>query len=180
MNGRKERFIANIRFFEAQVAIGPSTLRGQGARGVVRAARSFLYRDLDLRRLVRDSRAGFLRQLDRATDELQRSFPRGARHWGSARKALNIYLRFALYNRYLSRHYGLARLEPFLEVPLDRQTATAARAEPEGCFLPRWRGVKYLTPEGSQEYQEAVRRIARRKKVAPVHLDAYWWRGASR
>ena len=86
-------------------------------------------------------------------DSLKRRLPKGARSWGAARKALNIFLRDVLYNHYLRSHHGLDRLEDWLEVPLDRDVAVALRAESEGGELPRWKTIKRLTPDVSGRYQ---------------------------
>ena len=53
--------------------------------------------------------------------------PKGAQAWGTARKALNIFLRDALYTTYLSKRYGLPRAEASLEIPLDSITAVRLR-----------------------------------------------------
>ena len=41
--------------------------------------------------------------------------------------------------------------------------------------LPRWPGVKYLTPEVSEVYQAFASKVARREGLKRVHLDAYLW-----
>jgi hypothetical protein len=43
--------------------------------------------------------------------------------------------------------------------------------------LPRWRGVKHLTPAVNERYQNYATTIAGRKGVARVHLDTFWWGG---
>jgi hypothetical protein len=117
----------------------------------------------------------FSRRLDTTTLRLQNRLPKRAASWGLSRKLLNIFLRDALYTKYLSRQYGLAAAERFFEVPLDSITAKQIRLlVPE---LPRWPGVKYLDQDLSTAYQAAAQRIARKKGMARVHLDAYWWGG---
>jgi hypothetical protein len=112
----------------------------------------------------------FARRLEAATRQLQAALPRRAASWGVARKLLNIFLRDCLYNTYLTKAYGLKRAERYFEVPLDSITAGHLRDKvPE---LPRWRGVKYLTPEVSAAYQTAAQFIADRRDIARVHLDA--------
>ena len=44
---------------------------------------------------------------------------------GAARKAINLFLRDALYNRYLNRRFALSWIQAWIEVPL-----TAWRPEP--------------------------------------------------
>ncbi len=102
----------------AELAIGPSTLRNQGAKNVVGRARSFLKR-IELKDFGKASRTAFYTRLDQDTLLLKRYFPPGARNWGAARKAINIFLRDVLYNSYLSSVYHFVRLEKWLEVPLE-------------------------------------------------------------
>jgi hypothetical protein len=70
----KPKLINAIQRREAVLAIGPSTLRGQGRSGVVAATRDFL-KKLDLRRFSVDRETVFRRRLDKATDELRQSLP---------------------------------------------------------------------------------------------------------
>jgi hypothetical protein len=96
---------------------------------------------LNLRLFNEASSAHFTALLNDQTRKLQKALPRGARHWGTARKALNIFLRDALYNHYLCNEYGFNRLEQWLEVPLDR----SMKGESQGKHFPRdWKEQKYL------------------------------------
>ena len=159
----------------AQLAIGPSTLRNQGAARVVSSARESLRR-LDLCLFKVETPQAFMVLLDKETQNLQEALPRAARHWGAARKALNIFLRDALYNVYLSHEYGLGRLEPWLEVPLDGQVARALNREPDGGKLPRWKTIKDLDPAVSKAYQDFAMAVSQRRAVSRVHLDLMYWR----
>jgi hypothetical protein len=159
----------------AQRAIGPSTLRGQGRAGVVRGAREFLGR-LDLRPFGAGNGAAFERELDRATERLRLALPRGAQHWGAARKALNIFLRDCADHHLLRARYALHRHEQRFEVPLDRQVALALALEPEGHGLPKWRTIKGLKPATSALYQHVALLSARRRGIPRVLLDAVFWR----
>ena len=159
----------------AQFAIGPSTLRNQGAPNVVASAREFL-NGLDLGHFRVDTPAAFRRELDEETENLQKAFPVDARHWGAARKALNIFLRDVLYHHYLCEEFGFRHLEPWLEVPLDSQVAHGLLGEPEGSGLTRWRTIKNLTATTSDDYQNIAERVAQRRRVARVHLDLIYWR----
>lgn len=140
----------------ANTAIGPSTLRNQGAPGVNASVRDFL-KDLDLTRFVSEDESVFRKELDRQTDLLIRKLPKGAQHWGVARKAINLFLAEAYYHRFLCKEFHLARIEKFLEVPLDRQVAKfpidKARKMSDSR-LPRWRGIKHLTPTDGRRYQD--------------------------
>ena len=159
----------------ASAAIGASTVRKQGAPGVVDAARRSLA-GLKLTRYARGGVRQFQTMLDNNTETLKRAFPMGARNWGTARKCLNIFLRDVLYNRYLSEHFEFEQFESHLEIPLDRDVGSALREQPEGFELPRWRTIKFLTQSDSRQFQLAARQVARRLGTHPVHLDLIYWR----
>jgi hypothetical protein len=162
----------------AEGAVGPSALRNQGNRNVIARARTFLG-ELDLTRFVVGREPEFRKTLDRCTEQLRRAFPPRARHWGAARKALNLFLRDVLYNQYLADHLRFAKVEAWLEVPLDSYVAKDLTALSLRS-LPKWRGVKYLTPKESTEFQTVARQIASGHGIASVHLDVYFWRGVGR
>lgn len=103
-----------------------------------------------------------------------RSFPRPARHWGLARKGLNIFLRECLYTVYLRDAYCLGVAESYLEVPLDSLTGNALY-QVSGRTLPRWRTVRGLERNVSDAFQQVASRLGRERGIARVHLDAVWW-----
>jgi len=174
-----EELIKLLQYRTAEGAVGPSALRNQGSRGVLTAARRFL-KAIDLFKFSVTTEQQFKAVLDAHTDRLKFSFPKGARHWGAARKALNLFLRDVLYNRYLSRHFAFQQIEKWLEVPLDSYAAKAIRKNYGIKNLPPWKGVKYVTPEASQAYQDAATRLASSSAFARVHLDVLYWRGVGR
>jgi hypothetical protein len=95
---------------------------------------------------------------------------------GAASDEEAIPLRACLYNAYLNKAYGIRVAERMLEIPLDSITAREIRREaPE---LPRWLGLRKLTPDLSAAYQAAALTAAEREGIARVHLDAKWWGGA--
>ena len=158
----------------ARIAVGASTVRGLRVKGVVAAARAFL-RKIELKQFgVRDAKA-FASRLDITTEQLRKALPRGAQHWGIARKVLNIFVRDALYNVYLRDAYHLDRVEAFLEVPLDSITAKQLKKAAGRRGLPKWVGVKYVTPAFNSLFQANAAQLAAERSVARVHLDAYWW-----
>jgi hypothetical protein len=165
--------LAALRWRTARSALGASSMRGAGSRGVVDAGRRFLC-VLELQRFAVPTAARFRRELDRATNELVRAFPRKARRWGLARKGINIFLRDCLYTIYLREAYGLGIAEQFFEVPLDSLTGRALY-EASLRRLPRWRTVRGLKPDVSDEFQEVALDLANRRGIARVHLDAIWW-----
>lgn len=171
----KKELVDRVRKRIAQTAIGPSALRNQGGANVVQRARDFL-RSVDLAAFRVGTEAGFRARLDKATEALRSRLPRGARNWGTARKALNLFLRDAVYSFYVREYYGLARLEPWLEVPLDSLVAAEILRSRDDGALPRWPGVKHLSPEISDAYQRVASRIGSAAGVYRVHLDLSWWR----
>jgi hypothetical protein len=61
--------------------------------------------------------------------------------------------------------------------PLDSITAKELRKASNYMELPRWPGVSGLKPETSASYQAVAERVAKRRKIARIHLDVYWWGG---
>ena len=161
----------------AEGAAATSALRNQGAKGVIDKARQFL-KGLDLYEFANcTTEDQFSTVLNEKTKALQKSFPRGAKkNWGAARKVLNLFLRDILYNQYLSRHFGFRRLEIWLEVPLDSFAAKGIWSDYKPQTLPRWKSIKSLTYEDSQDYQKAAAAIASSCGFARVHLDILYWR----
>lgn len=117
-----EDFLRILHNRTAEAAVGPSALRNQGASGVIRVVREYFKR-LDLRTFSVSDERDFMQRLDAASDALRERFPKGARNWGAARKALNLFLRDAFYGTFLSKHYHLEKIEPWLEIPLDQYVA---------------------------------------------------------
>jgi len=148
-------------------------MRGPGNRGVIESGRQFLSA-VALGPFGTTNSAKFRQALDSSTLGLTASFPREARHWGLARKGLNIFLRECLYTVYLRDAYRLDRAESYFEVPLD---SLSGRALWEGSqrSLPRWATVRGLTPALSDEFQRVASDLARKRRIARVHLDALWW-----
>ncbi len=170
--GRVNRAVLRaIQCRTARAAIGASAARGQG-RGVVETARGFTS-TFRLDRLATKSRTVYRRRLDAATRRLQLALPRRARHWGLARKLLNIFIRDCVYDGYLRRAYGLNAIEAACELPFDSISPKEIRRRMP--HLPRWRGVRHLTAEISAQYQDAARAIAKKRGIAPLHLDAFWY-----
>jgi hypothetical protein len=179
MKTRSADFLRIIHNRTAEAAVGPSALRNQGAPGVVRVARDYFKR-LDLRTFAVSKERDFTRKLDLATENLRKRFPKGARNWGAARKGLNLFLRDALYNTFLCKHYHLERTEPWLEIPLDQYVAAGLHRDYNGEDLPKWDGIKRLTPENSKAFQKAAKRVAQEKGIARIHLDLlYLYRNPS-
>ena len=86
----------------AGVAVVPSAVRGPESKGVLPASREFL-RQMNLNAFGTDDRSKFSRALNRQTKALMAALPAKERHFGLARKVLNLFLRECLYNAYLRR-----------------------------------------------------------------------------
>ncbi len=157
----------------AVVAVGPSTARGQGAPGVVDALRGAL-KKVPLSEFSKGGQSGFCHALDASTQSVMTALPRPARSWGLARKCLNIFLRDCFYTVYLRDAYGLDVAETWFEVPLDRVVAEGLK-ENLVEQLPRWPGVKRITPELSARYQDAALGLSRSWGISRVHLDTFLW-----
>jgi hypothetical protein len=171
--------IENYQLRLAHLVIDPATLRNQGVPGVAEAARNFLVR-LDLRRFATDDKEIFKDELDAQTDLLKESLPKGAQHWGTARKAINLLLGEAYYHRILCDVYGLQKIESYLEIPLDGQVGgflTRKAREAGDTHFPSWPGIKHLTQPISDRYQSFAADFARSKGSgwARIHLDVIIW-----
>ena len=171
---KRALFLRAVQSRAARIAATSSAARGRGNTGVVEAARRYL-RGMDLSDFGTDSAARFGRTLDRHTKRLSRRLPRGAQHWGLARKLLNIYLRDCLYCTYLNTEFHLAPAEALFEVPLDSITARGLKQATGRGALPVWPGVRHLRPDVNAEFQRFAADLARGDHIARVHLDAVYW-----
>jgi hypothetical protein len=165
--------IPEIQAHVARVTLGPSALRSQGP-GVAAAAHPF-FAHLPLGTFATASSQIFRRRLDEQTLALQRTFPQGSGSWGLARKLMNIFLREALYNKYLNERFRLSVSESLFEVPLDSITGQKLVKSVCGAELPAWPGVKHLQQDVSNKYQAKALDHAATLGICRVHLDAIWW-----
>lgn len=145
-----------------------------GPKGTARRVKRFLA-SVDLNRFRVNSQARFDRTLSSVTQAFVRALPPKARHWGMARKVLNIFLRDAAWNRHTCRRFGLRRVERWMEVPLDSHVGSQLRESRYGEHLPKWKTVKRLTPEQSAAFQTVAATVARSKGILRVDLDVYYW-----
>ncbi len=174
-----KKTIEYLRRRTAELAIGNSTLRNQGAPGVAKAARDFLAK-LNLNSFSVKFQDDFNKELKQSTINLVQALPNGAQNWGTARKAVNIFLRDCLYNQFLCYHYGILQIHPWLEVPLDSHVANGLRATSLGKNLPRWKTITGLEHETSNQYQQVANKVAKRVGCNRVDLDIYLWREIGR
>jgi len=159
----------------AAIAITASTLRNQGAEGVVEAARNFLAR-LKLDKLNKIQPFEYPTLLNRWTNVLKRKLPDGAQNWGTARKALNVFMVQLFTHKYLAERYALAKFCDVLETPLDSQSTKKLRQEAGRGRLPIWKGIKDLTPDDSAAYQNYAAEYARERGIPRACLDIVLWR----
>jgi len=104
-------------------------------------------------------------------------FPRGAkRNWGGARKAMNLFLEAAFYDRFLAKTYDLQKLREFRELPLDSNAIKGLKKEVGKRNLPGWKGIKNLKPGDCQGFQEVAKKLAHEKEISRIFLDLYFWR----
>ncbi len=156
-------------------SVGPSTARGMGPAGTIQAARKYL-QGVDISRFVKRNESAFQSELETATSELKKALPKGAQHWGSARKFLNIFLRNCTYNRYVCEQHRLEKIESWLEVPIDSHVVKGLKKEGRRGDLPRWKTVVGLTPGEHSAYQTFASEVAEREGVLRAHLDVKYWR----
>jgi hypothetical protein len=176
LNKAPFHLIELIRRHNAMTAITASAAHGQVRKGDTQHVRDFLDQ-LDIKSFAQPR--NFSRSLDRATKALAKKLPKGG--WGSARKFLNLYLRRITYNFYLRRAYHLDRIEPLLELPMDKYAAKGLTRDYQGR-LPKWPRVTHLTPEVNAAYQEAAKHVAKAYSrdigadICRVHLDMKFFR----
>lgn len=166
--------VAQMKTYVAYTSVGASTVRGQKTPGLVSSLRDRLG-EIDLGKFARVSESDFGSLLDAETESIRRQMPGGTRHWGIARKVLNIFLRGAFYNFYLRQKFTLDRLEHLFEIPLDSLTVAGLKGRSPKRSLPRWKGVKHLTEEASAAFQKRALEIASEQEIPRVHLDIYLW-----
>lgn len=142
-----------------------------GPKGTIAVARDYLAA-LELADFDCETELEFQAALGRATD----GFVKRINYWGAARKFLSIFMRDAVYNRFLCDKYSLTHTCAWLELPLDSHVARGLRDEPEGVSLPRWKTVIGLMPQKSREYQDVAAKVAKRIGCERIHLDLLYWR----
>jgi len=168
------QFYRDMQRYIAVTTIGPSTLRNQGASGVIEAAQEHLAA-VEVSAFSAPNEDDFLATLSAQTERLRAALPLGAQNWGAARKALNLFLRDICYNRFLCERHALAQSEEWMEIPLDGLVARALKRRAGRGNLPRWPGLNQLTPGVSGSFQVFAREFAASKGISRVHLDMRLW-----
>jgi hypothetical protein len=171
----KRKLIKLFQHRVSELAVSSSALRNQGAKEVVKIARAY-FDKLKLSSFVTQNEIDFQKRLNSVTIKLVNKFPKGARNWGTARKAINLFLRDVLYNSYLNKYYSFRKVEKWLEVPLDSFVIKGIKNNSKNISLPRWNGIKHLKHSESNIFQKRAKDIAKKKVIAKTHLDLFYWR----
>lgn len=166
----------------AQISVGASALRNQGAKGIIGICREYFENSINLKefRKVLESKE-YKSYLDKHTDKLVSKFPEGGKSWGAARKGLNLFFRDVVYNFYLANYLEISADEEEnkkvlknLEVPLDKDVATGLIEKyPD---LPKWKSIRKLTKNESEIYQKIAFKYAEELNIPRIHLDLEFWR----
>jgi hypothetical protein len=166
-------FIETMQRRTGVTAVGPSALRGQG-KGVLKVTQAYLG-TIDLSRIPKSNQEKYTAWLNEHTNALLEKLPIRNRPWGAARKALNLFMRDTLYNRYLNDYYKIDKLNMWLEVPLDSAVVKGLKRNAGHGQLPQWPGLKNLKPNVSEIFQKYAIEQAKKKNISRVHLDVYLW-----
>lgn len=168
----------------SQISVGASAIRNQGAGGLIDTLRNYFETNIDLEEFITylPTQNLFNDFLNQHTVNILTSFPDNAQSWGAARKGLNLFFREIVYSKFFSHRFSLPDnfnefnlLIQYLEVPLDREVANGISAD-TNQQLPRWTGIRHLTPQISEQYQNQARIIATQENIAKVNLDLKYWR----
>lgn len=172
----EQDFIDLLRKRTASSVIGASTFRSQGPPGTIPIARLFLYGEVDLAKLAatKDERQ-FKGMLNQYTKRLASRFQgEGNGNWGAARKAINLFFRDVVYNRFLCNYYGLSSIHKWLELPMDRHCYEGLK---EDCKkIGQWPGIKHLSWTLHNEFQIIASELANKRGICRVDLDVWYWR----
>lgn len=164
-------FLKTMQEFVATSAIGVSALRNQG-RGSHQAVRDFLAAML-LTPLKGMGQVEYRNWIDEATEGLLAKWPGTGRPWGAARKSVNLFMRDALYNQYLSQEHDIGHVEKWMEIALDSKVAKGLHRRFPA--LPAWPGLKHLGQHVSDQYQGCAQQLADDLDRSRVHLDIWLW-----
>lgn len=180
----EKEWINHIIRYVVNISVGPSTLRGQSAKGKNHIARKYL-RKMSLSELSKiKSQKSFNELLTQHTESLSGKLPiskKNYSNWGAARKVINIYLIQCVLNRHLYEHYKLKSIEKFMEVPLDSHTFNHIKKKSKNLDASQSFRIINLTPELNKIIQLAARVIANDEyKCYRYKLDPIFWRKNSK
>lgn len=174
-----KKYIQYLQNRIAETSIGASSLRNQGAPGVVEESRNYM-KHIDLNRLSNiHSKRDYIIFLNRHTGRLMNRFRGNAKgNWGAARKALNLFIRDVRYNVHLNKWFKIGSVSKWLEVPLDRYVINGLKRDNKSNHLenPKWKSIRSLSSEKSNLFQSIATYIANQKNIHRVDLDIEYWR----
>lgn len=152
-----------------RAALTPSVFRGCRG-GATKRAREFIGR-LSLGEVGQPDYPAWL---DARTHELQEAL--NTTNWGVSRKALNVFMVFALMNGQLRETFGLGRFADDMEVPLDSIVMRCLRRMAQRP-KPKATTIVGLKEALSRQYQEIARNYAESLKIPRGLLDVVVWPG---
>lgn len=164
----KSIFLSKVQNHVAYASVSPTTLRNMLERG----GRQRICAELAMLPLAHLRPESFGSTLQAWTDGI---VGKTEISWGPVRKALNLFLRDAVYNHYLRCEFNLDAIEALLEVPLDGLVMRGLKKDfPQ---LPSRPFVVKLSEEVSALYQRQAQNLADDQGIARVHLDLSLWPG---
>ncbi|MEX1135424.1 MAG: hypothetical protein WEB89_00895 [Balneolales bacterium] len=172
----REKFLSTVQHKIAHEAISPSELGFQYELTEMHDLWNYAA-GLDLSRFSTKKAEEFVQRLDEETASLADILSAQKRTWGIARTSLNLFLRDAHYNRYLSEVNDLFLSEHFFEIPINDTSAVALRNQKSGSKLPEWNGLHFFDKEQSDEYQAYATSLAKELGVSRVNLGLFLWPG---
>ncbi|MEX0686313.1 MAG: hypothetical protein WD267_00325 [Balneolales bacterium] len=172
----KEKFLSTLQQKLVYESVTPSHLGFKYAISEMHIIHNLIM-SLDLSKFSTKNSDEFKQSLDESTSELVNTLSAEERTWGTARTAINFYLREALYNRYLSEVNDLFLSEHFFETPINDTSVLTLRRQKNGSTLPEWSGLSLFTPEQSDTYQNFAADLAKDLGVSRVHLELFLWPG---
>ena len=168
----------------AQISIGPSAIRNQGASGLISTLRNYFEEQIDLDIFISSlyDNSTYKEFLNYHTNKILDLFPVTAQ----SRKGLNLFLREIVYSKFFSSRFSIPdNFDEFnnfikaMEVPLDKDVAKGIIKDSLNKNL-KWQNIKRLTPHSSEEFQNEALIIAGKENIARVNLDVKYWRPSNK
>lgn len=159
----------------AKTAVNSSSMRKQGPKGTISLIRKYLIEKINLDEIPRSSSKKYLQFINKHTVNIQRNcFKHKHLFWGSARKALNIYLRDSVYCYELCHRYNLIKIKKYMEIPVDKNVFEALKYI-VGIEKFKWNSIKRLGKENHSYIQQIAYFLANKLKKYRVDLDVFFW-----
>jgi len=115
-------------------------------------------------------------QTDALLDTIDANVKVSTRPWGTARKALNLFMRGCICDHLLRAAHCLDRIEAVAELPLDGVVAIRLKQLAGRGRLPEWPGLKHLTLDDHRLFQAfAAQETERCGMRARIYLDYLLW-----